>query len=169
MIPGLRSPEGSSSSSEAARIIPSETTPRSFACFSFVPSGITAPGRATATVWPASTFGAPHTIVASCSSPRSTVQTFRRSASGCFSALITLPTTKFSADGAPRRWIASTFVPVIVRRSSICATSSGGSQYSRSHGRGTLIARPFRRGACAVPATGTGAGRFPICIWRWER
>ena len=38
-------------------------TPRSFALPSLVPSGITAPGRATGTVWPAATFGAPQTIV----------------------------------------------------------------------------------------------------------
>ena len=48
-IPAWSVPIASSSS---ARIIPFETTPRSFAAPSFVPSGITAPGRATATVWP---------------------------------------------------------------------------------------------------------------------
>ena len=45
------------------------------AFLSFVPSGMTAPGRATATVWPAATFGAPQTICAGSSSPTSTVQT----------------------------------------------------------------------------------------------
>ena len=40
-----------------------------------MPSGITAPGRATATVWPAATFGAPQTICAGSPSPTSTVQT----------------------------------------------------------------------------------------------
>ena len=49
--------------SSVARIIPSLTTPRSFAAPSVRPSGISAPGRATATVWPAATFGAPQTIV----------------------------------------------------------------------------------------------------------
>ena len=52
------------SSSETERIIPSEATPRSFALRSFSPPGIRAPGRATATVWPAATLGAPQTIVA---------------------------------------------------------------------------------------------------------
>ncbi len=53
--------------------------------------------------------------------PRSTVHTFSRSASGCCSAVSTRPTTKFSAPGRRGEWIASTFVPVIVRRSSIAA------------------------------------------------
>ena len=84
----MPSPPVPISSSFSARIIPSETTPRSFARLSFVPSGMTAPGVATATVWPAATFGAPQTIVAGPSpsperSPRSTVHTRRRSASGC--------------------------------------------------------------------------------------
>jgi hypothetical protein len=39
-----------------------DSTPRSLAFLSFVPSGMTAPGPATATVWPAATFGAPQTI-----------------------------------------------------------------------------------------------------------
>ncbi len=38
---------------------------------------------ATATVWPAPTWGAPQTIVRGPSSPTSTVQTRSRSASGC--------------------------------------------------------------------------------------
>ena len=84
-MPSASSP---SSSSETERIIPSEATPRSFALRSFSPPGIRAPGRATATVWPAATLGAPQTIVRSPSpSPVSTVQTRSRSASGCCSAL----------------------------------------------------------------------------------
>jgi hypothetical protein len=109
------------------------------ACPSFLPSGITAPGRATATVCPAATLGAPHTILAGCPSPRSTLHTFSRSASGCCSASSTRPTTKPSTEGTPWWWIASTLVPVIVNRSSIAFTSRSGSQYSRSHGNGTLI------------------------------
>ena len=61
MIPACSVPIASSSS---ARIMPSDSTPRSFARPSAVPPGITAPGRATATVWPPATFGAPHTICA---------------------------------------------------------------------------------------------------------
>ena len=60
MIPWWSSPIPTSSS---ARIIPWDSTPRSFALPSVEPSGITAPGRATATTWPAATLGAPHTIV----------------------------------------------------------------------------------------------------------
>ncbi len=88
------------SSSVAERIIPSDSTPRSFALPSFCPPGIVAPGSATGTVWPAATLGAPQTIVRS-PSPVSTVQTRSRSASGCGSAAVTLPTTKFCADGGP--------------------------------------------------------------------
>ena len=61
--------------SSSARIIPLDSTPRSFALPSFVPSGMIAPGRATATVCPAATLGAPHTIVLGSPSPMSTVHT----------------------------------------------------------------------------------------------
>ena len=54
MMPSWSSPIPTSSS---ARIIPLEATPRSFASPSVLPSGITAPGSATATVCPAATFG----------------------------------------------------------------------------------------------------------------
>ncbi len=78
MIPQCSPPMPTSSS---ARIIPLDGWPRSFAAFRRVPSGITAPGVATATVWPAATFDAPQTI---CDGPVpvSTWQTDSRSASG---------------------------------------------------------------------------------------
>ncbi len=79
MIPWWSSPIPSSSS---ARIIPWDSMPRSFALPSVEPSGITAPGRATATTWPAATLGAPHTMVLGVLAPISTEQTVRRSASG---------------------------------------------------------------------------------------
>ncbi len=120
-----------SSSSETERIIPSEATPRSFALRSLSPPGISAPGSATATVWPAATLAAPQTIVRS-PSPVSTAQTRSRSALGCGSALSTLPTTKPSLAGGPTRSIRSTSVPVITRRSAICSAPTPGSQYSRS-------------------------------------
>ena len=72
MIPACSVPIASSSS---ARIIPLDSMPRSLALPSFDPSGITAPGLATATVWPAATFGAPHTICDGAPSPMSTTQT----------------------------------------------------------------------------------------------
>ena len=62
MIPSLSEPSWTSVSD---RIIPSDSTPRSFALPSRVPSGSTAPGSATITAWPAATFGAPQTIVRS--------------------------------------------------------------------------------------------------------
>ncbi len=69
-------------------------TPRSLARFRRVPSGMTAPGDATATVWPDATLGAPQTICAVSPSPIATLQTVRRSASGCCCASSTRPTTK---------------------------------------------------------------------------
>ena len=60
MIPVLSVPSWTSVSE---MIIPSDSTPRSFALPSLVPSGSTAPGSATITAWPVATFGAPHTIV----------------------------------------------------------------------------------------------------------
>ena len=83
-----------SSSSLSERIIPSETSPRSFACSSFMPSGRTAPGRATATVAPAPKFQAPQTIWRGSPSPTSTRQSWRRSAFGCLPASTTRPTLK---------------------------------------------------------------------------
>ena len=101
----------------AERIIPRLSTPRSFATpRGFSAPGSSAPGSATATVWPAATLGAPQTMVAGSGSPRSTVQTRRRSAFGCCSALSTRPTRKAarlpSASGTPIAWIASTSVPL---------------------------------------------------------
>ena len=96
------------------------------------------PGRATATVCPAATFGAPQTIVAG-ARRRRRGRPCRPSAGrrrGAARRSSTRPTTKCSAARHAVVWIASTFVPVIVRRSSIARTSSGGSQYSRSHGSG---------------------------------
>ena len=90
-----------------------------------VPSGITAPGRATATVCPAATFGAPHTIVAGSRrdpSPRRdrpcTPSAGRRR--GAARTLEHAPDDEvLDRPRTPWWWIASTFVPVIVRRSSI--------------------------------------------------
>ena len=87
--------------SSSARIMPSDGTPRSLARLSRVPSGITAPGWATATVWPAATLGAPQTIVATSPSPTATLHTLSRSASGCCSRSSTRPTTKFSSAVTP--------------------------------------------------------------------
>ena len=92
-----------------------------------------APGSATATVWPASTLGAPQTIVRGSPSPVSTVQTLSRSASGCCSRLSTLPTTKPSAEGGPTVVTRSTSVPVIASRSASSSGADPGSQCSRSH------------------------------------
>ena len=119
-IPSWPSP---SSSSFSEQIIPLDSTPRSFACLIFIPPGITAPGRATTTVCPAATFGAPQTIVRA-PSPASTWQTFSRSASGCFETSCTFPITKPSAEGGPRVTTRSTSVPVIA----ICSARTRGSR-----------------------------------------
>ena len=78
--------------SVSERIIPFDSIPLSFAFFSLSPVGSTAPGRATATVWPAATLGAPQTIVR-ISSPVSTSQTRSLSASGWSATASTRPTT----------------------------------------------------------------------------
>ncbi len=126
-------------SSRSERIMPCDATPRSLASPSSLPSGITAPGRATPTVWPAATFGAPQTICAGLEPPTSTMQTFRRSASGCFLRSSTRPTTKFSSAVTPWCSTRSTSVPVSARRCASVWTSMCGSQYSCSHSRGTLM------------------------------
>ena len=92
MIPPWSVP---SSSSRSDRIIPSDTSPRSFR-FSILKSpGITAPGVTTATVAPAPKFHAPQTIERGSPSPTSTFVSWSLSAFGCFSASSTLPTTKW--------------------------------------------------------------------------
>src|SRR3954454_12415784 len=137
MMPSWSVPMATSSS---ARIIPSETWPRSLARLSLVPSGMTAPGEATATICPAATLGAPQTMWAgSPPSPTSTVHTLRRSASGWRSAVSTRPTRKASSAATPWRSTPSTLVPVMVRRSSSAFESSPGSMWSCSQRSGSLI------------------------------
>ncbi len=124
MIPLWSRPIETSSS---ARIMPLDSCPRSFARLSLVPSGITAPGSATPTVWPASTLGAPQTICDTSPSPIDTVQTLRRSASGCCSRVSTRPTTKLSSAVTPCVKMRSTAVPVMSRRAASFAAGSCGS------------------------------------------
>ncbi len=121
--------------------MPSEPTPRSLALRASCRRACTAPGSATATVWPAATLGAPQTIVAggppSPSSARCRPSGGRRRGAARRSARARRRSPR--GDGTPWRWIASTLVPVIVRRSSIARASRAGSQYSRSQGSGTFI------------------------------
>ena len=124
MIPAWSMPIDTSSS---ARIMPLDGTPRSLAFLSLVPSGMTAPGSATPTVWPAATFGAPHTIVDTSPSPIATWQTDSRSASGCCSRSSTRPTTKLSSAVTPCVCTRSTSVPVIARRLASLEASMPGS------------------------------------------
>ncbi len=124
MVPALLAARPSSASE---RIIPEDGTPRSLASLMRVPSGSTPPGSTTATVWPAATFGAPHTMVRGAASPTSTVHTDSLSASGWRPHSSTFPTTKhlrFSASpGTPASLTRSTSVPVMARREASSSTS----------------------------------------------
>ena len=134
-MPSWSSPSPSSSS---AQIIPMLTSPRilPFLIVTGVGSPVsrsgsisTVPTVATGTLCPAATLGAPHTIWTAVSPPEapgafasgaalpmSTVQTRRRSALGCGSAVSTRPTTTPSSEG-PVASTPSTSRPAIVRRS----------------------------------------------------
>ena len=124
--------------------MPDEGTPRSFAALIFIPPGSTAPGRLTPTVWPAATLGAPQTMVRGVSSSTSTVHTESLSASGCFSQVSTLPTTKHSntasSGGTPTRATRSTSVPVRANREASSSMGRSIDTYSRNHDTGALIA-----------------------------
>ncbi len=142
MIPVWSAPRSTSSS---ARIIPSDTSPRTFRRSSVSPFGSTAPGSATATVAPAPKFHAPQTIERASPSPTSTLVSCSRSAFGCFTASTTRPTRKRprlpSSSATPRVSIPSTSAEAIDRR--VASSSSGISSgtYSASQLSGTLITR----------------------------
>ena len=124
MIPEWSVPRSISSS---ARIIPSESSPRTFRCSSWRPPGSVAPGSATATVAPAPKFQAPQTICRGSPSPTSTRQSCSRSAFGCFSASSTLPTRKSprlpSSSDTPRRSMPS--ISAVEIESRVASSSSG--------------------------------------------
>jgi tRNA-binding EMAP/Myf-like protein len=99
--------------------------------------------------------GAPQTICDCSPPPRSTTQTFRRSASGCCCADSTRPTTKLSSSRTPWWSIRSTSVPVIASRVASSSTGMSGSQYSRSHSIGTFIrTAPGSARRCRTAAAG---------------
>src|SRR3954451_19603265 len=150
-VPGSSSPGSSmmppwscpSSSSRSDRIIPSETSPRSFR-FSIVnsPPGITPPGTTTATVAPAPKFQAPQTIERGSLSPTSTFVSCSLSALGCFPASSTRPTRKWPrlspVSGTPRRTMRSTSQLVKTRRRASSSSGRSKSTYSRSQLTGTF-------------------------------
>ena len=149
--PGCPPVPGPISSSASDRIMPSETTPRSFACLQLRAVGhhrarAARPRRsARRRRWARRRRSSPAPLavaVALADIDRADPQPV---GVGVLLGLSTRPTTKPSVAGTPWWWIASTLVPVIVRRSSIARTSSGGSQYSRSHGSGTLITNCSRK------------------------
>ena len=88
-MPSWLSPSPSSSSAQS---IPSDATPRILAFLICMPLGSVVPGRATATVCPAATLGAPQTMVLTLV-PTSTWQTVRRSAFSCGQQVLTRPMT----------------------------------------------------------------------------
>ena len=139
MIPEWSLP---SSTSSSARIIPSESSPRTLRCSSCSPPGSRAPGSATATVAPAPKFQAPQTICLASPSPTSTRQSCSRSAFGCLTASSTRPTRKRprlpSSSGTPRRSIPSTSAVEIESRSASSGSGISSGTYSRSHETGTL-------------------------------
>ena len=148
MMPAPSSP---SPSSTAEQSMPWESTPRSLAFFSFVPSGRRPPTRANAVARPARAFGAPQITCTGSASPASTVQTRSRSASGCRSAVRMRPTTTFSnagrADSTP-----STSSPREVSCSHSPSVSSGGSIHSRSHASSNFMRPPRSRGTARESA-----------------
>ena len=112
-------------SSEPEHSMPNDSTPRSLAFLSLVPSGSRPPTRAKAEVSPSRALGAPHTTCTVSASPASTSQTRSLSASGCGATLAILPTTTFSKAGrADSR--ASTSSPNEVRFSASVSLSTAG-------------------------------------------
>ena len=83
-------------SSVLEQIIPSLSTPRSFAFLMLTPFGKLAPTRATATNCPAATFFAPQTICKGSFSPTSTLQRLNLSAFSTLPFSLTSPTTTLS-------------------------------------------------------------------------
>ena len=75
-------PSSPSSSSVAEQIMPQLSTPRIFDFLMRKSPGSTAPTRASKTVSPVRTFGAPHTTCTGSPDPSSTRHRLRRSASG---------------------------------------------------------------------------------------
>src|SRR5687768_12816569 len=141
MIPEWSAP---SSSSRSERIIPRESSPRSFASPSGSSApGSSAPGRATATVAPAPKFQAPQTICRGSPSPTSTRQSWSRSAFGCLPASTTFPTWKSPwfpcASETPVLMTWSTSREEIARRRASSSTGTSTSTYSRSQESGTRM------------------------------
>src|SRR4051794_914095 len=145
-----------SSSSRSERIIPRDTSPRSFASRSGPSApGRIAPGSATATVAPAPKFQAPHTICRGSPSPTSTRHSWSRSAFGCFPASTTRPTRKRprlpSVSGTPRRSIRSTSQLETASRAASSASGTLKSTYSRSQETGTLISELAQEADVVLP------------------
>ena len=93
--------------------MPKDSTPRTLACLIEIP-GSSAPTIAQGANKPARALAAPHTICKGSAKPTSTLQTCKRSASGCFSAERILATTTLP-NAAATGCISSTSNPAMVR------------------------------------------------------
>src|SRR5690348_4761570 len=126
-------PDASASmpSSLAEHSMPADSTPRSLAALIVMPPGSTAPTIASGAFRPTRAFGAPQTICSGSPCPVATLQTCRRSASGCFSAATISPTTT-PARPSPSTVSSSTSSPAIVRAWASWARSAWISTSSRS-------------------------------------
>src|SRR3954471_3738460 len=152
MIPSWSVPRSTSSS---ARIIPSDTSPRTLRRSSVRPFGSVAPGSATATVAPAPKFHAPHTIERGSGSPTSTFVSCSRSAFGCFSASSTFPTRNRARlrfpSGTPRWTTRSPSQLVKTSRRASSSTGRSKSTYSRSQLTGTFISELLQHADVVLP------------------
>src|SRR5690242_13838123 len=126
-------PDASAStpSSLAEHSMPADSTPRSLAGLIFKPPGNSAPTIASGAFRPTRALGAPQTICSGSPCPAATLHTFRRSASGCFSAAMISPTTT-PARPSPSTVSSSTSSPAMVSAWASWARSAWISTSSRS-------------------------------------
>ena len=128
-------------SSAAEHIIPLLSTPRILALPSTMPlDGITAPCCANIPFKPARALGAPHTNVCS-PAPLRTVQTCKRSASGCGAAAMISATSK-PAKAAAGSCKSSTSSPTSVNVSTMRSSGASVCKWSVSHDRVNFIRPP---------------------------
>ena len=100
-------------SSLEEHIMPNDSIPRTLACLIEKP-GNSAPTKAHGAIKPTRALAAPHTICTGSAKPTSTVQTCKRSASGCLTAANIFATTTL-LKGAATACISSTSSPVMVK------------------------------------------------------
>ena len=127
----------------AEQSMPSLSTPRSLPTLILKglpssPGGNSAPTMAQGTLIPTRALGAPHTMLSKLLCPTSTLQTRKRSASGCCTASLISPTT-MPVNGGATGWSSSTSKPAIVKVSAKAWVEMGGLQNSRNQDSGNCI------------------------------